>query len=147
LITGASRGFGRELTEQLLARGDRVAATLRRPDQLADLVAIHGDRLWVRALDVTDTAQLREVVDAAFTELDRIEAVVSNAGYGVIGAAEELSDARVGALTGRGRRAAEAAAARLRRIPPRARGACGPPGGLRGAERGGALHRRRRLLM
>jgi NAD(P)-dependent dehydrogenase (short-subunit alcohol dehydrogenase family) len=70
-ITGASRGFGRELTEQLLARGDRVAATLRKPDQLADLAAVHGDRLWVRALDVTDTAAMREVVDAAFAELGR----------------------------------------------------------------------------
>jgi NAD(P)-dependent dehydrogenase (short-subunit alcohol dehydrogenase family) len=98
LITGASRGFGRELTEQLLARGDRVAATLRRPDQLADLAAVHGDRLWVRALDVTDTVQLREVVDGAFGELGRIDVVVSNAGYGVIGAAEELSDAQVEAL-------------------------------------------------
>jgi NAD(P)-dependent dehydrogenase (short-subunit alcohol dehydrogenase family) len=97
-VTGASRGFGRELTEQLLARGDRVAATLRRPEQLADLVAAHGDRLWVRALDVTDTAQLREVVDAAFTELGRIDVVVSNAGSGVFGAAEALSDTQIDAL-------------------------------------------------
>jgi len=97
-ITGASRGFGRELTEQLLARGDRVAATLRTPEQLADLAAAHGDRLWVRGLDVTDTAQLREVVDAAFTELGRIDVVVSNAGYGVVGAAEELSDTQIDAL-------------------------------------------------
>jgi NAD(P)-dependent dehydrogenase (short-subunit alcohol dehydrogenase family) len=98
LITGASRGFGRELAEQLLARGDRVAATLRRPEQLADLAAAHRDRLWVRALDVTDRAQLREVVDAAFGELGRIDVVVSNAGYGVIGAAEELTDAQIDAL-------------------------------------------------
>jgi NAD(P)-dependent dehydrogenase (short-subunit alcohol dehydrogenase family) len=97
-VTGASRGFGRELTDQLLARGDRVAATLRRPEQLADLAAAHGDRLWVRALDVTDTAQLREVVDAAFTELGRIDVVVSNAGYGVFGAAEALSDTQIDVL-------------------------------------------------
>jgi NAD(P)-dependent dehydrogenase (short-subunit alcohol dehydrogenase family) len=94
-ITGASRGFGRELTEQLLARGDRVAATLRKPDQLADLGATYGDRLWVRALDVTDTAAMREVVDAAFAELGRVDVVVSNAGYGVVGAAEELSDTQI----------------------------------------------------
>jgi NAD(P)-dependent dehydrogenase (short-subunit alcohol dehydrogenase family) len=94
-ITGASRGFGRELAEQLLARGDRVAATLRKPEQLADLAAVHGDRLWVRALDVTDTIQLRQVVDAAFAELGRIDVVVSNAGYGIVGAAEELSDAQL----------------------------------------------------
>ncbi len=97
-ITGASRGFGRELTEQLLARGDRVAATLRTPEQLADLAAAHGDRLWVRVLDVTDTAQLREMVDAAFTGLGRIDVVVSNAGYGVVGVAEALSDTQIDAL-------------------------------------------------
>lgn len=47
-VTGASRGFGRELTEQLLGRGHRVAATLRRPEQLGDLAARHRDRLRVR---------------------------------------------------------------------------------------------------
>ena len=94
-VTGASRGFGRELTEQLLARGDRVAATLRRPVQLDDLAAHYGDRLWVRALDVTDTAQMRRVVREAFTDLGRIDVVVSNAGYGVFGAAEDLTDAQV----------------------------------------------------
>jgi NAD(P)-dependent dehydrogenase (short-subunit alcohol dehydrogenase family) len=97
-VTGASRGLGRELTEQLLARGDRVAATLRHPDQLDDLRAAHGDRLWVRALDVTDTAAQREVVDAAFAELGRIDVVVPNAGLGVFGAAEELADDDVDGL-------------------------------------------------
>jgi NAD(P)-dependent dehydrogenase (short-subunit alcohol dehydrogenase family) len=94
-ITGASRGIGRELTEQVLARGDRVAATLRRPEQLEDLAERHGDRLWVRRLDVTDTAQLEGVVAAAFAAHDRIDVVVSNAGYGVFGAAEDLSDEQV----------------------------------------------------
>ena len=94
-VTGASRGFGRELTEQLLARGDRVAATLRHPDQVDDLATHYGDRLWVRALDVTDTGQLRRVVREAFADLARIDVVVSNAGYGVFGAAEDLTDAQV----------------------------------------------------
>ncbi|MCD2197177.1 SDR family oxidoreductase [Actinomycetospora endophytica] len=94
-VTGASRGFGRELTEQLLARGDRVAATLRRPEQLDDLATTHGDRLWRAALDVTGTDRLHAVVDAAFTELGRIDVVVSNAGSGTFGAAEELTDAQV----------------------------------------------------
>ena len=71
-VTGASRGFGRELAEQLLARGDRVAATLRRPGQLDDLTAEYGDRLWVRALDVTDTGQMRRVVREAFADLGRV---------------------------------------------------------------------------
>ncbi|MFI6936837.1 SDR family oxidoreductase [Streptomyces sp. NPDC050287] len=94
-ITGSSRGIGRELTERLLDRGDRVAATARTPGQLDDLAARHGDRLWVRALDVTDATQIRAVVDEAFTELGRIDVVVSNAGYGVLGAAEELTDHEV----------------------------------------------------
>ena len=84
-ITGASRGMGRELTEQALARGDRVAATLRTPSQLDDLVAVHGHRLWVRQLDVTDTMQMGRVVEEAFTDHERIDVVVSNAGFGVFG--------------------------------------------------------------
>jgi NAD(P)-dependent dehydrogenase (short-subunit alcohol dehydrogenase family) len=94
-ITGTSSGFGRELTEQLLARGDRVAATLRRPEALDALAARYGEQLWVRQLDVTDIAAIRTVVDAAFAKLGRIDAVVSNAGYGLLGAAEELTDEQI----------------------------------------------------
>lgn len=94
-VTGASRGMGRELVEQVLARGDRVAATLRRPEQLDDLAARYGDRLWVRALDVTDTGRLRAVVDEAFAVHERIDVVVSNAGYGVFAAAEDLTDTQI----------------------------------------------------
>jgi NAD(P)-dependent dehydrogenase (short-subunit alcohol dehydrogenase family) len=64
-ITGTSTGFGRELTEQLLARGDRVAATLRRPRSLDALAARYGEQLWIRRLDVTDTPAIRTVVDGA----------------------------------------------------------------------------------
>lgn len=94
-ITGASRGIGRELTEQLLANGDRVAATLRRPEQLDDLRRRFGDRLWVRRLDITDAAAITAVLDEAFSTLGRIDVVVSNAGSGVFGAAEDLSDEQV----------------------------------------------------
>ena len=97
-VTGASRGFGRELTGQLLAAGHRVAATLRRPEQLDDLAGRHQDRLWVRALDVTDTGQMRRVVAEAFADLGRVDVVVSNAGFGVFGAAEDLTDAQVEAM-------------------------------------------------
>jgi len=94
-ITGASRGIGRELTEQALARGDRVAATLRTPSQLEDLAAIHGECLWVRQLDVTDTMQMSRVVKEAFTDHERIDVVVSNAGFGVFGAAEDVTTDQV----------------------------------------------------
>ena len=94
-ITGTSSGFGRGLTEQLLARGDRVAATLRKVEVLDDLKAQYGDRLWVQPLDVTDSDAIRTVVAKAFAELGRIDVIVSNAGYGLFGAAEELTDAQI----------------------------------------------------
>lgn len=94
-ITGASRGMGRELVAQLLARGDRVAATLRRPAQLDDLAARYGDRLWRRALDVTETDDVRAAVAEAVAAHGRIDVVVSNAGYGLFGAAEDLDDQQI----------------------------------------------------
>jgi NAD(P)-dependent dehydrogenase (short-subunit alcohol dehydrogenase family) len=95
LITGAASGFGREITERLLNRGERVAATARTPERLGDLAAAHGGRLWTAALDVTDTAAVREVVDRAFAELRRVDVIVSNAGRGAFGAAEELTDSDI----------------------------------------------------
>lgn len=95
LITGTSSGLGRLLTEKLLARGDTVAATLRKEGSLDDLKAQYGDRLWIGLLDVTNTEQVHKVVDAAFGDLGHIDALVSNAGYGLFGAAEEASDAQI----------------------------------------------------
>ncbi|MDZ7884630.1 MAG: SDR family oxidoreductase [Mycobacterium sp.] len=94
-VTGTSRGMGRELVAQVLMRGDTVAATLRRPEQLDDLAARFGDRLWRHTLDVTDYDMVRTVVGAAFDALGRIDVIVSNAGYGVSGAAEDLGDKHV----------------------------------------------------
>jgi NAD(P)-dependent dehydrogenase (short-subunit alcohol dehydrogenase family) len=94
-ITGSSSGFGRLLTEKLLARGDRVAATLRKVHALDDLKEQFGERLWVASLDVTDTEAIRQVTSRAFAELGRIDVVVSNAAYGLVGAAEELSDEQI----------------------------------------------------
>jgi NAD(P)-dependent dehydrogenase (short-subunit alcohol dehydrogenase family) len=88
-ITGASRGVGRALTTLLLDRGDRVAATARNPEALADL---RRDTLWRAALDVRDAEAVRRTVDRAFADLGRIDVVVSNAGYGLFGAAEEVTD-------------------------------------------------------
>jgi NAD(P)-dependent dehydrogenase (short-subunit alcohol dehydrogenase family) len=94
-ITGASRGIGRELVEQILARGGKVAATLRRPEQLDDLAERYGEQLWRRRVDVTDTAEVERVLGEAFADHGHIDVVVSNAGYGVFGVAEDLSDQQV----------------------------------------------------
>ncbi|WP_225198924.1 SDR family oxidoreductase [Gluconobacter oxydans] len=94
-ITGASSGLGRIMTEDLLERGDRVVATIRRKDALADLENRYRDRLAVMTLDVTDTAGIRAVVADAFRRFGRIDVVVSNAGYGLFGAAEEATDAEI----------------------------------------------------
>lgn len=94
-ITGTSSGFGRLLTEHLLARGHRVAATLRGPEALKDLRARHGDRLWLARLDVTDTEQVHQVVASAFEALGTIDVVVNNAGYGLFASVEEASDEQI----------------------------------------------------
>ncbi len=96
LITGVSTGFGRELTEQLLEHGNQVVGTVRRPESVADLVERYPDRFHRELLDVTDTRAIRQVVDRSFRRLRHIDVVVSNAGYGLFGAAEELSDEQVG---------------------------------------------------
>ena len=95
LITGVSSGFGRELTSQLLERGDRVIGTVRRPDAVADFTARNPDTFQAELLDVTNTNAVREVVDRSFADAGRIDVIVSNAGYGLFGAAEELSDEQV----------------------------------------------------
>jgi NAD(P)-dependent dehydrogenase (short-subunit alcohol dehydrogenase family) len=94
-ITGVTSGFGRHLTELLLERGDRVAGTVRRMEPLADLKTNYGDRLWLAHLDVTDRPEVRRVVDMAFADFGTIDVVINNAGYGLFGAAEELTDEQV----------------------------------------------------
>lgn len=94
-ITGTSSGLGRELTAQLLEQGEHVFATVRRLDALDDLKARYGDALRVAALDVTDSTATRDVLAQAFAALGRIDVVVSNAGYGLVGAAEEVTDEQI----------------------------------------------------
>lgn len=94
-ITGTSSGFGRQLTETLLERGDRVAATLRKTGALDELKAAYGDRLWITTMDLTDTASIRRSVDDAFGALGRIDVIVNNAGYGLFGTAEEVTDEQI----------------------------------------------------
>ncbi|XTZ36569.1 SDR family oxidoreductase [Salmonella enterica] len=95
LITGASSGFGLAMTRKLLMRGDKVVACIRRPGSLTDLQTQYGDRLYVCYFDITDTAAMRRELDRAFTDCGEIQRVVSNAGYGLFGAAEEVGDAQI----------------------------------------------------
>jgi NAD(P)-dependent dehydrogenase (short-subunit alcohol dehydrogenase family) len=95
LITGVNSGFGRLMAEQLLQHGGRVAGTVRKMDAVNDIKAKYGELLWLEHLDMTDLSGIRCVVEKAFADLGRIDVIVSNAGYGLFGAAEELSDVQV----------------------------------------------------
>ena len=90
-ITGSSRGFGRAFTEVILEAGHLVVATARKPEQLADLSKAYGDRVRTVALDVTSPAEVQKGVAAAKEAFGRIDVVVNNAGYGFIGAFEEMT--------------------------------------------------------
>jgi NAD(P)-dependent dehydrogenase (short-subunit alcohol dehydrogenase family) len=91
-ITGSSRGLGLAFTEAALTRGDSVVATARSPEALDVLVKEHGDRVFPLSLDVTDRAAVSTAVDAALDRYGRIDIAVNNAGYGLRGAVEELSE-------------------------------------------------------
>nr|WP_318379558.1 SDR family oxidoreductase [uncultured Enterobacter sp.] len=95
LISGTSTGLGRLMTERLLERGDRVIATLRRTEALRSLQTRYGDQLHVLPMELTDIAEVRSTVAQAFAWAGKVDVVVSNAGYGLFGAAEELSDAQI----------------------------------------------------
>lgn len=93
-ITGTSRGLGRAWTKAALERGDRVAATARNTDTLADLAAQYGDSILLLPLDVTDRVAGFAAVEAAHAHFGRLDVVVNNAGYGQFGAIEEVSEAQ-----------------------------------------------------
>ena len=92
LITGSSRGLGRELAQAVLDDGDHVAAAARRPGSLDDLVARYGGRIRPVALDVTDPVAAREAVQAAVTEFGSLDVVVNNAGYATSASIEDLPE-------------------------------------------------------
>ena len=95
LITGSSTGFGRTLAETVLKQGDRVIATARKPEQLEDLTAQYPETAIALRLDVTDKDEIKTTIEKAMAKFGRIDVLVNNAGYGLIGALEEVSDAQI----------------------------------------------------
>jgi NADP-dependent 3-hydroxy acid dehydrogenase YdfG len=91
-ITGASTGFGRILAEEVLKTGGKVVATARNIDKVADLEAKYPKAAKALALDVTDAGQVDSVVTQAFAQFGQVDVLVNNAGYGVAGAIEEVSE-------------------------------------------------------
>lgn len=89
-ITGASHGFGRVWTEAALGRGDKVIATARNPEALDEVVAAHGDAVLVLPLDVTDRDAVFAAINQGHQHFGSLDVVLSNAGYGYMGALEEL---------------------------------------------------------
>ena len=95
LITGCSSGFGAALAAAVLARGQRVVATARHPSVLDEIVGRHPDTCGILALDVSDAAQVKAVVAEAASIFGRLDVVVNNAGYGLVGAFEELGEEQI----------------------------------------------------
>lgn len=97
LITGASRGIGARIAEAALAQGDAVVATSRSAESVTHRLGA-SDALLPLALDVTDEAQARHAVGAALERFGRIDVLVNNAGYGLLGAVEEATADEVRSL-------------------------------------------------
>ena len=97
-ITGTSSGFGRAFVEHAIERGHNVVATARRLDDVRDLVALAPERVLAVELDVVAPGAADAAVEAALARFGRLDVVVNNAGYGVVGALEETPDAELRAL-------------------------------------------------
>ncbi len=95
LITGVSTGFGRELMQQLLVKGERVVGTVRNLASVQPLMGQWPETFHPEILDVTDTDAIAGVAERTFKRFGSIDVAISNAGYGLFGAAEELSDRQI----------------------------------------------------
>lgn len=94
-ITGSFRGLGRSLTETVLAKGDQVAATARNTDALKDLFEKYPQQIFPISLDVTNKVEIYKAVVDAVAYFGRIDVLVNNAGFGIIGAVEAFTDEQV----------------------------------------------------
>jgi len=90
-ITGASRGFGRVWADAALKRGDKVAATARKLESIADLKEKYGENVLTLALDVTNHEQVKTAIEKAHAHFGRLDIVLNNAGYSLVGTIEEAS--------------------------------------------------------
>jgi NADP-dependent 3-hydroxy acid dehydrogenase YdfG len=97
-ITGASRGFGHVWAEAALKRGDKVAATARKLESIAGLKEKYGDNVLILELDVTNSGQVKAAVEQAHTHFGRLDIVLNNAGYSLVGTIEESSADDIRAL-------------------------------------------------
>ena len=95
LITGVSSGFGYEMTKILLEKGDTVIGTVRNTAKVESLIKQYPATFDCRLLDVTDVAAVQQTVKESFEKHGKIDVVVSNAGYGLFGCVEELSDEEI----------------------------------------------------
>ncbi|MDB6000112.1 MAG: rmlD substrate binding domain protein [Rhizobacter sp.] len=93
LITGSASGLGRTIAEAVLAAGDRLVATARDPQLLADLVERYGDRVRTAALDVTDAQAAQAAAQVALDHFGRIDVLVNNAGFGHLAPFEQADEA------------------------------------------------------
>jgi NADP-dependent 3-hydroxy acid dehydrogenase YdfG len=95
LITGCSTGFGRVIAEQALAQGDQVIATARKIEQIKDLEQKYPQTAKALTLDVTHKAGIENAVQESLKAFGRIDVLVNNAGYGLTGSIEEVSDKEI----------------------------------------------------
>ena len=91
-ITGSNSGFGRSLTEAVLAKGYKVVATTRHPEEIEDLVKQYPDTVKAVTLDITKSEEIKSAIDTALSTFGQIDVLVNNAGFGTLGAVEEISE-------------------------------------------------------
>lgn len=89
-LTGSARGLGRSLTAAILAAGHQLVATARKPEQLDEFVQRYGAQILPLTLDITDYAAAQQAVQRGIDTFGRLDVVINNAGFGVVGAVEDL---------------------------------------------------------